>query len=72
MAGEIEIVHVNKEAGTVRSELLFGILEEESGFSYATGPFDTDQTVAPIDFVHQITTNRSVGVLNKVSVCAVE
>ena len=44
MPREIEIVHVDEQTGTVGSEFLFGVLEKESGFSYATCPFDTNQT----------------------------
>ena len=72
MSGEIEVVHVNEQAGTVRSEFLFGVLEKESGFSYATCPFDTNQAVAPVDLIHKITANGGIGVLNEVGVCAVE
>ena len=45
VAREIEVVHVDEQTGTVVPEFLFGVLEKESGFSYATCPFDTNQTV---------------------------
>ena len=72
VSGEIEIVHVDKEAWTVGSEFLFGVLKQESGFSHATCSFDTNQSVTPVYFVHQVAADRGIGVLNKVGMCAVE
>ena len=72
MPREIEIVHVDEQTGTVGAEFLFGVLQEESGFSYATCPFDTNQAVTPVNLVHKIAANGGIGVLNKVSVCAIE
>ena len=72
VAREIEVVHVDEQTGTVVPEFLFGVLEKESGFSYATCPFDTNQAVAPVDLVHKIAANGGIGVLNEVGVCAVE
>ena len=39
---EIEVVHVDIQARTVCSELLFGILQEEGGFAYTSGALDAD------------------------------
>lgn len=69
---QIKVVHIDEQTGTVGAEFLFGVLQEESGFSYATCPFDTNQAVAPIDLVHKIAANGGIGVLNEVGVCAIE
>lgn len=70
---EIEIVHVYIQALTVgRTKVLFGILEEEGRLAYASCSLYAYHAVAPVYFVHQVTTDRSIGVLNKVSMCAVE
>ena len=72
VSGEVEVVHVDKEARTVGSELLLGVLKQESGFSHATCSFDTNQAVTPVYFVHQVAADRGIGVLNKAGMCAVE
>ncbi|KXT39185.1 hypothetical protein HMPREF2534_01962 [Bacteroides thetaiotaomicron] len=72
VTGEIKVVHIDEQTGTVGAEFLFGVLQEESGFSYATCPFDTNQTVTPVDLVHKIAANGGIGVLNEVGVCAIE
>ena len=69
MSREIEVVHIDEQAGAVVPEFLFGILEQESGFSYATCPFDTNQAVAP---VNEVAANGGIGVLNKIGVRAIE
>ena len=72
VAREVEVVHVDEQAGAVVPKFFFGVLEKESGFSYATCPFDTNQAVTPVNLVHKIAANGGIGVLNKVSVCAIE
>jgi hypothetical protein len=52
MSGEVEVVHVDEEAGAVCAEFLFGILQQESSLTYASCAFDTDKTVIPVYFVH--------------------
>ena len=49
---EVEVVHVDEEAGAVCAEFLFGILQQESSLTYASCAFDTDKTVIPVYFVH--------------------
>jgi len=51
VAREVEVVHVDEQAGAVVPKFFFGVLEKESGFSYATCPFDTNQAVAPLLFL---------------------
>ena len=72
VSGEVEVVHVDEQAGAVVPEFFFGVLEKESGFSYATCSLDTNQAVAPVDLVHKIAANGGIGVLNEVGVCAIE
>ena len=67
---KVEVVHVDIQTLTVVDiKLLLGVLEEESGLSDATRTLDTNQSVAPIDLIHQGTTNRSIGMLNEISMC---
>jgi len=54
VTGEIKVVHIDEQTGTVGAEFLFGVLQEESGFSYATCPFDTNQPFPqPEDCLHR-------------------
>jgi hypothetical protein len=67
---KIEVVHVDIQALLVEYiEVLFGILQEESGLSDTARTFDTDHTVVPINLIHQNATNWCVRMLDKVSVC---
>ncbi len=72
MSGEVEVVHVDEEAGTVCAELFFGILEEECGFTYPSCPLDADKAVVPVNLVHEVAAYGSIGVLYKISVCTVK
>lgn len=67
---KIEVVHVDVETFLVgHIEMFFRILQQESCLSYATGAFDADHAVVPVDLVHKGSTNRCVCVLHKVSMC---
>ena len=70
--GKVEIVHIDKETGTVGSEFLFGVLQQKRGFTYTARSFNTDEAVVPVDLIHEVTANRGIGMLNKIGVCAVE
>ena len=63
VTGEIKVVHIDEQTGMVGSEFLFGVLDKESCFSYATFPFDTNQTVTPVNLVHKIAANGGIGCL---------
>ena len=68
---EIEVVQVDVEALTVVDvEVLFRILQKEGGLAHTPGAFDAYHPRAPVDLVHQYTTDGSIGVLDKISVCA--
>ena len=69
---KVEIVHIDKEAGTVSAEFLFSVLQQKRGFTYTTRSFNTDKTVVPVDLIHEVTANGGIGMLNKIGVCAVE
>ncbi len=70
--GKVEIVHIDKETGTVGSEFLFGVLQQKRGFTYTARSFNTDKAVVPVDLIHEVTANGGIGMLNKIGVCAVE
>ena len=70
---EEEIVEIHIQALTVAYvEMLFRILKQEGGLAHTTGALDADQTVVPVDLVHQTTSYRSTSVLYKVRVSAKE
>ena len=72
VAGEEEVVHVDKEAGTIRAEFLPGVLQQESCLAHTTGALDADEPVAPVDLVHEVAAYGSIGVLYEIGVCPVE
>ena len=72
VAREVEVVHVDEQAGAVVPKFFLWRIGEGKWFSYATCPFDTNQAVAPVDLVHKIAANGGIGVLNEVGVCAIE
>src|SRR3712207_9314301 len=66
---EIEIIHVDVQTSSIRSAIfLFGILQEESRLANASGAFDTYHVVVPINLIHEVATDLSVGVLNQIGV----
>lgn len=69
---EIEIVHVDKEAGTVGPELLLGILQQESRLAHSARSLDADEPVVPVNLVHEVAADRGIGMLHKIGVCTVE
>ena len=72
VVGEEEVVHIDEEAGTVRTKLLLGVLQQESCLAYTAGSLDADKSVVPIDLVHKVAANGSIGMLYKVGVCPIE
>lgn len=72
VTGEVEVVHVDKEAGAVGTEFLFGILQQECGLAYASGAFDTDKTVVPVNLIHEVAANGGICMLYQISVCSVK
>ena len=66
---EVEGVHVGIETLThARIEVVLGIREEELCATYAAGSADADQSVAPVDRIHERTAYGRVGVLDEVGV----
>lgn len=66
---EVEGVHVGVETlSHTGIEVVLGIREEELGAPYAAGSADADQSVAPVDRIHERTAYGRVGVLNEVGV----
>ena len=66
---KVEVVHVDIQTLLVEYiEMVFGILQEESGFADSTSALDANHAVIPVDLVHQSATDRCVDVLNEVSV----
>lgn len=72
VTGEVKVVHVDKEAGAVGTEFLFGILQQECGLAYASGAFDTDKTVVPVNLIHEVAANGGICMLYQISVCSVK
>ena len=64
MSAEIEVVHVQVEAGAVGAEFLLGVLQQEGGLSYAPCALDADKPVVPVYLVHQSAADGSVGMLH--------
>ena len=65
----IEIVCVDVKARVVVGRIvLLCILQEECRLSYATGTLNANHAVFPVDFVHQVATDRSLQMLNQVLV----
>ena len=64
MFREIEVVHVQVEAGAVGAEFLLGVLQQEGGLSYAPCALDADKPVVPVYLVHQSAADGSVGMLH--------
>ena len=69
---EIEVVHVDVQAALVTPVVFLCKLYEESSFADTTCPLDTNQALIPINFVHQVATDRRIGVRQKVVVSLVE
>ena len=64
---EVERVHVHIETLTqARVKILFGIGEQKGSASHSSGTTNTNQSIAPIDGVHQSSTHRGAGMLNEV------
>jgi len=72
VAGEVEIVHVDKKTGAVGSELFFGILQQECSLTHTPGTFDTDKTVVPVNLIHEVAANGGICMLYQISVCSVK
>ena len=72
VTGEVKVVHVDKEAGAVGTEFLFGVLQQECGFTYPTSAFDTDKTVVPVNLIHEVAANGGICMLYQISVCSVK
>ena len=72
VTGKVEVIHVDEEARTVGTEFLFGVLQQECGFTYPTSAFDTDKTVVPVNLVHEVAANGGIRMLYQISVCSVK
>jgi hypothetical protein len=70
MSLEVEVVHVDIQTlAIVDIKMLFGVLQQEGGFSDTSGAFDANQSVAPVNLVHEGATNWCIDMLHKVSMC---
>ena len=70
---KIEIVHIHKQTLAVsRAKVLLGILKEECRLSYTACSLNANQTIAPVDFVHQSTSYWCVRMLYEVCMCSEE
>ena len=68
---KIEVVHIHIEALLVASvEIVLRILKQECGLAHTAGALDADETVVPIDLIHQATPDRSMGMLYQIGMCA--
>ena len=68
---EVEVVHVDvKTLFVVHIKLFLGILQEECGLSDASRTLDANHTVVPVNLIHECTTNRSIHMLNQITMRA--
>lgn len=69
LVGKIEVVEVDVETGAVvGAKLLLGILQEKRRLAHTPAPFDTDETVRPVDFLHKPPLHERVYMLDEVFV----
>ena len=70
---EVKVVHIYIKALAISSAIaLFGILQEEGRFTYASRTLDADEAVVPINFIHETTTHWGIYMLHQVSMRAKE
>jgi len=68
VALKIEVVHVDVQALLVEYiEMLFGVLQEESGLADTARTLNADHTAVPINLIHKAATYWGIGMLYKVS-----
>jgi len=72
MLGKVKMVEVDVKTGTIGTETLPGIIEQEGGFAYATTTFYPDEPMIPVDFIHQLTAYVRMHMFHQVSMCAIE
>ncbi len=73
IALKIKVVHVHiKTLAIVLSKFLFGILKKEGGLSNATCALYANKPMTPIDFIHEATMYRSMGMIDKIGMCLKE
>lgn len=70
--GKIKVVHVDVQTGRVGAELFLGVLQQESCLAYTSRALDADQSVVPVDLVHQAPANGGIGMLHQIAVCPVK
>jgi hypothetical protein len=74
--GKIEIVEIDIERALTKLWVLLTkflrIIEQEVGLTYSTATLDSNQSVVPIDLIHQYTTDGNMHVLHQVIVCLVK
>ena len=58
VTGEVEVVHVVKRLGAVGTDFSLAYCSEECGLAYASGAFDTDKTVVPVNLIHEVAGER--------------
>ena len=70
---EIEVVHVDVETPAVlRAEVLFGILEQEGCSAYAATAFDADESLVPVNFIHEGTSDGGLRALHQILMHSIE
>ena len=52
--------------------MLAGILKEEAGLANAACAFDADEGLAPVNLIHECSTDGEVGVFDQIGVCSEE
>lgn len=74
--GKIEVVEIDIERSLaefgVGSAQFLGIVEQEVGLANASSALDSNQSVAPIDFVHQYAPSGHLHMLDEIIVCFIK
>ena len=70
---EIEVVHVDIQTFmVVATEMLFGVLQQERRLSHTSCALNANEPVGPVNLVHKDASNRGIGVVHQVGMCAKE
>ena len=74
--GEVKVVEIDIERSLaefgVGSAQFLGIVEQEVGLADASSALDSNQSVAPIDFVHQDAPSGHLHMLDEIIVCFIK
>ena len=59
MSGKVQIIEIHIQAASVGwLKMIFSILEEEGSLTYTPTAFDANQTVRPVNFINQKSSDR--------------